>query len=357
LEAIVTTETRPQTKWSYAVLFGALGALAVALVVLAFLWPIKTASAHDLPVSLAGPKASVTALTGAVDKAAPGTFDFVSATGRADAVAQIKHRDTYGAIVLGAPGTAPEVLTAPAASPVAAELLTGVAAKLQAQLTRQAAAAGSAAAAPTVSVTPVVPLAASDPAGGGLATATFPLMIGGLLGGVLVSLLVVGALRRLVALAGFAVATGLVLALVLQTWFDYLQGSFWLNTLGIGLTVVATSAFVAGCASLLGNRGIAIGAVITVLLGAPLSAAAAPWQFFVAPWGVIGQFLVPGAGNALLRTLSYFPDANTAPQWLILSGWTALGVVLVIAGPYRARAGAHVPAESLDREELVPVAA
>src|SRR5437764_14693136 len=93
---IVATNIRPHTTWGYAVLSGVLGSLGVALVVLAFLWPIRTASAHDLPVSLAGPKASVTALSGAVDRAAPGTFDFVDATGRADAVRQIERRDTYG---------------------------------------------------------------------------------------------------------------------------------------------------------------------------------------------------------------------------------------------------------------------
>src|SRR5436305_1227544 len=80
-------------------------------------------------------------------------------------------------------------------------------------------------------------LAGTRPTGTGLAAASLPMTIGRLLGGVLVSLLVVGALQRLVAVAGFAVATGLLITFVLQTWFEYLQGGFLVDALAIGLSV------------------------------------------------------------------------------------------------------------------------
>lgn len=343
--------SRPHTKWPVTIGLGILGALVVALVVLAFLWPTKTASAHNLPVSIAGPDAAVSAVEDAVAEKAPGAFDFVTASDREDAVTQIEERATYGAIILGAPGQAPEVLTAPAASAAATQVLTGVAAQLQAQLAQQVAAAGGDPSTVQVTVTAVVPLADSDPTGSGLAAASFPLMLGGMIGGVLVSLLVVGAWRRLTAVTIFAASAGIILTLVLQTWFEYLQGDFWLNALGMGVSILATSAFIVGCASLLGTRGIALAAVITVLFANPLSAAAVPWQFLAEPWGAIGQWFVPGASNALIRTLSYFPDADASLQWWILSGWIVLGVLLTALGHFRDRALMRQPVGAIENPE------
>lgn len=345
-----TPAANAHTRWQSAVLVGVVGSLVVAFVVLAFLWPSKTSSPHNLPISIAGPAAGVTALEGAVAERAPDIFDFVAATDRADAVSQIERRETYGAIVVAdTPTTAPEVLTAPAGSAVAAQLLSQLAAQLQGQLTQQAAAAGVTAPV-TVTVTPVVPLVASDSAGSGLAAASFPLTIGGMIGGILISLTVVGAMRRLAALAGFAAAVGVVLTLVLQTWFEYIQGDFWVNALAFGLSVLATSALIVGCASLFGRAGIAIGSVLTLFVGNPLSAAAVPWQFLLEPWGAIGQMLVPGASNTLIRTLSYFPSADAGAQWWILIAWVALGVVLTLAGHFRSQAPVHVPEATLEED-------
>jgi len=318
-----------RTRWTLAVVYGLLGALAVTVLVLAFLWPSKTATPHDLPIGIAGPVEAVAAFQGQLEQGPPSPFALVPAADRADAVSQIEARATYGAIVLDATGV-PEVLTAPAGSGVAAQLLGGVAAQMQAQSVERITASGGDPSAAVVTVTPVVPLAPTDPTGAGLGSASFPLTIGGMIGGILVSLLVGGPLRRLAALAGFAVATGLALALVLQTWFQYLQGDLLVNAAGLGLSVLATSAFIVGLGTLLGQRWIALGAVITVLVGNPLAGAAAPWQFTPAPWGAIGQYLVPGAANSLIRTLSYFPSADASPQWLILTGWTVLGTVLIV---------------------------
>ena len=345
------TPVRLHTRWPLAVVIGVVGSLVVGLVVLAFLWPTKTSAAHDLPVGIVGPAAAVTALEDALAENAPDTFDFVEADDRAEAVAQIEQRHTYGAIVLSAtPATAPEVLTAPAGSAAATQILTQVGAQLQAQFAQQAAAAGVAPVA--ITVTPVVPLSTDDPSGTGLTAASFPLTLGGMIGGILISLIVVGALRRLAALAGFAVSVGLVLTLVLQNWFHFIQGDFWINAVAMGLSILATSAFIVGCTSLLGRAGIAVGAVLTMFVGNPLSGAAAPWQFIPAPWGGIGQFLVPGAANWLIRTLSYFPNADAGQQWWTLSAWVVLGLLLTVAGHFRSRASMRVPAATL--EEQVP---
>jgi hypothetical protein len=87
--------------------------------------------------------------------------------------------------------------------------------------------------------------------------------------------------------------------------------------------------------ALFGRVGIAVGAVLTVLVGNPLSAAAQPLQFLVGPWGAIGQWFVPGASVSLLRDLSYFPSADALFPWLVLLGWAAVGVVGMLAGHFR----------------------
>ena len=87
--------------------------------------------------------------------------------------------------------------------------------------------------------------------------------------------------------------------------------------------------------ALLGRVGIAVGAVITVLIGNPLSSAAQPLQFVAAPWGAIGQWFVPGASVTLLRDLSYFPSADAAFPWLVLLGWAAVGVIAMLVGHFR----------------------
>ena len=120
----------------------------------------------------------------------------------------------------------------------------------------------------------------------------------------------------------------------------------------MGLTVLATSVFIIGCTSLVGRAGIGIGAVITMFIGNPLSAAATPWQFLAAPWGAIGQFLVPGASNTLTRTLSYFPEASSAQQWWTLTGWVALGVTLTLVGHFRSQVSMHVPASAIEEPDL-----
>lgn len=305
---------------------GIAGSVLITLVVLAFLWPAKSSTPQDLPVSIVGQDAAVTAFTDALATQGVGTFEFVRADDRADAVRQIEQRETYGAIVLAAPPAAPEVLTATGASPVATQILTGFAGQLQ----TQAQAAG--AEAPTVTVTDIVPLPDTDPTGTGLAAVAFPLTIGGILAGILISLALTGPVRRLTGLATFAVSAGLLLTVVLDTWFGFLQGNFWITALAVGTAIFATGAFLTGAAALLGRVGLGLAAAFTILVANPLASAATPWQFLPSPWGAFGQWLIPGASNSLLRTISYFPAASAATQWWVLLTWSVVGVALILLG-------------------------
>ena len=319
-------------------------AAVLAVIVLAFSWPSVTAEPKDLPVAIAGPAEAVAAAEEAVGEQADGAISFREVDDRADAVDAIETREAYGAIVLG---PEPEVLTSSASSLVVAQLLGNVAVQLEAGVNAQAAAAAEAAGAPVVpphidvAVTDVVPLAGSDPRGSGLTSAIFPLVLGGMLGGIAISLVVIGAMRRVLAVVAYSAVGGLALAAILQGWFGALQGDYWLNSAAIALALAAIAAPITGFVALIGRAGIALGPVVMLLFANPISSAAMPKEFLPAPWGEVGQWFPPGASATLIRELSYFPAADTSFPWLVLAAWAVGGILLSMVGHFREAGGAE----------------
>ncbi|GAB3396604.1 membrane protein [Humibacter soli] len=363
------SERIAHTTWGRSVLIGLGAAVAIGVVVLAFLWPTVTSKPQNLPIAITGQSAQVDAVTSALDKAQPGLFDVTKVNDRDAIVTGIQHRDYDGGIVIG---TSPEVLTASAAGPAVTQVMTAVQGVLQKQVTegiQTAAQAGAQAAAAkgatgeqvlqalasvpsvTVKLSDVVPLASTDSRGTGISTAAFPLALGGMIGGVLISVLVTGVWRRLAATVVYALAAAAIVVSVLQPWFGILQGSFLANFGAMALAVFATASFIVGMSALIGPAGIAVGAVVTVLIGNPLSSAAQPPQFLPEPWGAVGQWFVPGAATTLLRDLSYFTQASIAFPVLVLAGWAALGVLLQLVGHFRSREVVHV--DGWDDEDAV----
>jgi hypothetical protein len=363
------TRTPHPTKWGVAALFGVAGAIAVALVVLAFVWPAAASQAQRMPVGISGPEEMVSALEDKIADQDPAPFDLVEVDSREDAVERVQAREIYGAILLG---DEPEVLVASGAGPAPSQALRGVGTQLQAQIDSAAQSAltdalesitgalasgqrpqlGDQGAAPqaipVVITTDLVPLADGDRTGAGLAASVFPMVLGGMVGGILLTLLVQGVVRRLLGLLVFAASAGALMALVMQTWFCILQGDWLLNAGVMGLGVAGTASLIVGVASLIGPAGIGVGAVITMLIANPIAGATAPAEFLPAPWGDVGQFFVPGAAAHLLRSVVYFPDASTAMQWIVLGAWILGGVLLALVGRNRTRAEVSRPAGELD---------
>ncbi|WP_163541553.1 hypothetical protein [Occultella kanbiaonis] len=321
-------------------------AATVGVLVLAFSWPAVTAAPSDVPIAAVGPAPAVDAPRATADEAQPGALELIPVIDREAAVAAIEAREVYGAVVIG---EQPEVLTSSAASPATHQLLTGIAAQIQDQLTAGAFAALHEAAAsgapvadatpPSVTVTDVVPLSADDPRGTGLTAAMFPLVLGGLAGGVAISLGVAGPLRRVVAVVAYAGAGGLLLTGILQSWFGSLQGDWWLNAGVIALALAAIAAPITGFVALLGRAGVALGAVLMMLVANPISGVAVPPEFLPWHWGAIGQWFPPGASGTLLRDVSYFPAADAGAAWLALGLWAGVGALLSLAGHVRTAAG------------------
>ncbi|MFH8252231.1 hypothetical protein ACH3VR_17830 [Microbacterium sp. B2969] len=371
-----STSTPRPTRWSFAAVFGLVGAVLVGIVVMAFVWPAATAQPQNLPVGISGPDAAVSAIQDKLAEQDPAPFALQTVDSRDDAVNLIETREIYGAILLG---DKPEVLIATAAGAAPAAALKAVATQLQTQIDGavqtalkdqltaivqalqsgqkpQLPAGAAPTDVPTVTVTDVVPLSPDDPTGAGLAAASFPLVLGGMLGGILLTLLVQGAVRRLIGLVVFGVAAGAVIVLVMQTWFGILEGDWLLNAAAVGMGVTATSAFIVGLAALIGPAGVGVGAAVTMLIANPISGAALPPQFLPEPWGAVGQWFAPGAASTLLRSVSYFPEASTAFPWLVLAGWVVLGVVLTLVGHRRTAAELTPRPAELEPAEPVPAA-
>ena len=318
------SQLRPHTPYRRVALIAVILTLAISVFVLAFSWTSVTSSAKDIPLSIVGSTTQVETVTAALTENGGDTFDISVVDSRAVAVASIEDRTAYGAIILG---TEPEVLSTSAGSTIVSQILETVASQLSQQVSAQAGATV------TIPVTDVVPLADSDPRGAGLSVASFPLVLMGLLGGVLFSLIVVGTRQRILAVALYSVVGGLAVAGVLQGLLGILQGNYFINAAAIALATLATAAAIVGLHSILGQKGIPIGAITVMLIANPISAATQPLQFLAGPWGEVGQWFVPGASATLLRDLSYFPDAvSLGFTWSVLAVWALGGILLTVAG-------------------------
>lgn len=349
----------PHTPIRRVVVLALILAALVSVVVLAFAWPSVTATPHDLPVAVVGPDEAVSAFEAAIDEKQPGVMAFTSVDDRDAAVATIEKREVYGAIVLGA---TPEVLTASAANLSVSQLLTGIGTALEAQINAQAAAGAAAAGAPapahiTVAVTDVVPLASTDPRGTGLAAAMFPLVMGGMIGGIGISLGIIGAMRRVLAVVIYAVVGGFVLTGILAGLFGALQGEFWVEAAVIALALAAIAAPITGVVALIGRAGIAVGPVVMLLFANPISSSTMPKEFLPGAWGQIGQWFPPGAAANLLRDVSYFPRADATFSWLVLGAWTVGGLLLSVIGHFRTAGGAESDELAAHEDDPIPAPA
>lgn len=357
----VTPAAPERSSWIKVISTSLLASLIVALVILAFTWPTKTMEAKILPVSIAGPEATVSQFEQSLKDRGIETFELKQASSREEAEQQIRQRETYGAIIF-TEGAAPEVLTAPAANAAATQMLNGVATQLNAQIQQKALTAktealtqavqaggeqGAQAAAQleqmkaqaeqasamTVKATAVVPLSESDSSGTGLTIAAFPLVIGGILGGVLSLNLIKGTWRRFATATLYAVIAGALTALILSTWFGFIPGDFATLWAAFAATYLATASFMIGMGALLvPAAGLGLGVVVTMFIGNPISGASMPSAFLPGAWGQIGQMMVPGASSALLRSIAYFPEAATSGQWLVLGSWMAVGLLAGVIG-------------------------
>ncbi|MFI1359956.1 ABC transporter permease [Streptomyces sp. NPDC020898] len=292
----------------------------VALALWAFAWPAARTAPRDLPLGVAGPATAVTQIEKQLS-AHEGAFEIHRYADEAAARDAIEDRTVYGAVVVTAEG--PELLTATAASPLVAQLLQQV-------VSEQAAQSGQSGA--PVRTVDVVPAAADDPRGAAFGASVLPLALAGVAAGAVVTLLGLRGVRAAGTLLGASLLVGVAAASIAHSWLGVLTGDWWAEASALGLTTLAVSGAVAGFAALLGSPGIGLGGLLIVLLGNPFSGASGAPQLLPEPVGTIGQWLPPGAGASLLRSVSFFDGAAALGPALTLTWWAALGLGAVLLG-------------------------
>ncbi|MER7737058.1 ABC transporter permease [Streptomyces sp. NPDC096538] len=306
----------------------------VALALWAFAWPAARTAPRDLPLGVAGPPAATAPLAQQLEER-KGAFDLHRYPDEAAARDAIEDREVYGAVVVT--GQGPKLLTASAASPAVAQLL-------QQAVEQRAASSGGG-----IVTEDVVPAAASDPRGAVLNTSVLPLALAGIGAGTAVTVLGLRGLAAVGALAGSATLVGVVAAALAHSWLAALPGDWWAVAGTFALATLAVSGAVAGLAALLGRPGLALGSLLVMLLGNPFAGAASAPEMLPEPVGAIGQWLPPGAGVSLLRSVSFFDGAAAAGPALTLTWWAVLGLGAVLVG--HAVRGRTVPARETSERE------
>ena len=287
--------------------------LVVALVLTVFAWPNSRLEPRDLPVGVAGPSAAADAIEAKLTTQ-EGAFDVERYSDEASARRAIEDREVYGAFVATPAG--PKVLTGSAASPVVAQLLAHAAAEQNAE---------------------VEDVVTTPKAGSALGSSVLPMVLAGIITGVLAALAgSSGRARAGLVLAG-SVLAGLTATLVVDSWLGVVEGDWLANAGVLTLTVLAIASSMVGLYALLGKHGLGLGALIMILVGNPFSAAAAAPELLPQPVGGIGQLMPPGAGANLLRSTGFFDGAGAAEHIAVLAAWALLGLAALVVVEARQR--------------------
>jgi hypothetical protein len=292
--------------------------VAVALVLTLFAWPSARLEPRDLPIGVAGAPVAAEAIEQRL-AAGDGRFELHRYTDGAAARDAIEDRDIYGAFVATADGVM--VLTASGASQAVAQLLDRAASEIEEQ--------GRAGA---VEVQDVVPA----PRGAALASSVLPLVLAGILTGV-VSFLLASGLRRVGLLVVGSVLAGLAATAIVQSWLEVVGGNWAANAAALSLTVLAISSFAAGLWALLGELGLILAALGMVLIGNPFSGVGSAPELLPEPVGAIGQLMPPGAGGNLLRSTGFFDGAAAGGHIAVLVAWALVGLGALLAAEARNR--------------------
>ncbi|MGW5377527.1 hypothetical protein ACWESM_19005 [Nocardia sp. NPDC003999] len=317
------------TQRAFALGLGA--TLLQALMLIAFAWPAAHIAPRDLPLAVTGPQAAM--VTGKLAEHSPGAFEISTPADEAAARAAIRNREVYGAIVTG--DGPPRMLVASGASPAVAQQLTQIGQQLSG--------------APAVAVEDVVAADSDDPRGAAFGAMVLPLVMSGIAAGVLLALLVPSIGGKVLGLATFGVAGGLLGMAIIQGWLSVVPGPYPVLAAVGGLVSFAVAGAVVGLAAVLGRAGIGIAALTMLLVGNPFSAATSAPELLPQPWGAVGQWLPPGAAASLLRSVAFFDGTGASGPLLVLLIWSAVALALLGGAAVRGR---PAEAQAADRDAI-----
>lgn len=297
--------------------------VVAGLLVLVFLitligYAIQNPTPHDIPIGIVEGGGTVFAFP------ANGPFKVTTYDTEAAARSGIDSRDVDGALVLGPSG--PKLIVAGAAGDSVTGIITGAFTQIFAQQGQK------------LTVETVHPFASGDPHG---------LILFFVILAILVSTLIVNLLVGLRKEAGFGPRLLVVLvfavvaapaAMGAATWIAGEYGSgFWAATAVVALCSAALGAVVAGGARLLGRPGIALAALIGVLLDLVTSGGPIGSQLLPDAYRAVAPFMPAGNTYSAMRGDLYFGGAGVTTPVIVLLAWFMTGLVLLVLGEIVAR--------------------
>ncbi|HEY2792825.1 MAG TPA: hypothetical protein VGJ28_10735, partial [Micromonosporaceae bacterium] len=309
--------------WRQLVIVSAVVPILLTLAVLAFTWPASRTAPNRLPLGIVSTGTASQKAGLALSRSG---FELHLYPTEAAARTGIADRDVYGALDVAPTGVT--VLTASAASPAVAQILTTAADKL----------------AVPVTVDDVVPTSPHDPKGAVFASTVLPLVLGGEILAVVIAALVgfAPAWRQTVALALGAAGIGAGAYAVVQGFLGALPGDAWATWGALAAMVFAIAAATAGLFDLIGGAGIGIVAATMIFVGNPFSGVTSAPDLLPSPVNRLGQWLPPGAGGNLLRDTAYFGGHGATTPVIVLAAWSVAGLAAIVLGHrYTGRHAVH----------------
>jgi hypothetical protein len=276
---------------------------------------IRDPRPHEIPVGLSAPAPVVEQLTRGFQTAAPGAFAFTTYASEAEARAAIDRRDVVASLIAGAAG--PRLVVAGAAG----DAISG---GVTAAFTNAFRAQGT-----ELAVEVVHPFQAGDPHG---------IVLFFLILATLISSLVAGALTVLPApdrswatqigiVGTYAVSAGVLGTLATDWLVGGLGDGLWLAIGVVALLSLAVGSVIAACARIMGPAGVALGALVVVLLGLVSSGGPLGSEFLPDAYRALAPWLPVAPASSALRGALYFDGAGVTDPVVLLSVWAALGIL------------------------------
>ncbi len=301
--------------------------VVLAIIAIAFALPAARTAPHDVPIGVAGPQAAGglgspqgRGVAAMLDKQAPGAFAVTYYPGEDALRDAIRNRDVYGGISFGPAGR--NLLIATGGSPMIAQMLTQIGNGIGAPLHTE----------------DLAPPTADDPRGAGLAASALPITLAALLPAVALLLVLKREVwTRFAAGVVFSAVAGVTIAWLLRYVLGSIDQNFWGVAGALTLGVLAAGLTLLGLASLFGRVGLALGALLALLVGNPLAGLSSAPEMLPHGWGAFGQWLPQGANATLLRSAAFFDGAGATTAIAVLCGWILLGATLMTLAGLRQR--------------------
>ena len=129
----------------------------------------------------------------------------------------------------------------------------------------------------------------------------------------------------------------MTIAALLRYVFGSIDQNLWGVAGGLTLGVLAAGLSMLGLGSLFGRVGLALGALLALLLGNPLSGLNSAPEMLPSGWGELGQWLPQGANATLLRSTAFFDGAGATMPIVVLTCWVLAGAALIVIAALRQR--------------------